>query len=54
MKESNIIKEYLDKLLDIDNKIKLLGSDFAGFIIVEKILVTMPERYEGSVASLEN
>ena len=54
MKESETIKEYSNKLLGIANKIKLLGSDFADSRIVEKILVTVPERYEASIASLEN
>ena len=54
MKESETIKEYSNKLLGIDNKIKLLGSDFADSRIVEKILVTVLERYETSIALLEN
>lgn len=54
MKESETIKEYSNKLLGIVNKIKLLGSDFADSRIVEKNLVTVPERYEAFIASLEN
>nr|KYP52898.1 hypothetical protein KK1_025097 [Cajanus cajan] len=54
MKESETIKEYSDKLLGIANKVRLLGSDFADSRIVKKILVTVPERYEASIASLEN
>ncbi|XP_040870617.1 uncharacterized protein [Glycine max] len=54
MKESETIKEYSNKLLGIANKIKLLGSDFVDSRIVEKILVTVSERYEASIASLEN
>ena len=54
MKESETIKEYSNNLLSIANKIKLLGSDFSDSRIVEKILVTMPEKYETSIASLKN
>ncbi|XP_061352342.1 uncharacterized protein LOC133297245 [Gastrolobium bilobum] len=54
MKESETIKEYSDTLLGIANKIKLLGGNFVDSRIVEKILVTVPERYEASIASLEN
>jgi hypothetical protein len=54
MKESETIKEYSDKLLSIANKVRLLGTNFADSRIVEKILVTVPERYEASLASLEN
>ncbi|RDX68559.1 hypothetical protein CR513_52432, partial [Mucuna pruriens] len=54
MKESETIKKYSDKLLSIANKIRLLDSDFADSRIVEKILVTILERYEASITSLEN
>jgi len=54
MKESETIKEYSNKLLGIGSKIKLLGSDFADLRIIKKILLTVPERYEASIASLEN
>jgi len=54
MKESETIKEYSNKLLGIANKIKLLGKEFSDSRLVEKILVTVPERYEAFIASLEN
>ncbi|XP_006586405.1 uncharacterized protein LOC114423944 [Glycine soja] len=54
MKESKIVKDYTDKLLNIANKIRLLGGDFADSRIVEKNLVTMSERYQASIVSLEN
>ncbi|XP_027926089.1 uncharacterized protein LOC114183315 [Vigna unguiculata] len=44
MKELKTIKEYSNKLLGIANKIKLLGNEFSDSRLVEKILVTMPER----------
>lgn len=54
MKESETIKEYSDKLLGIVNKVRLLGTVFTDSRIVEKILVTVPERYEASITTLEN
>ena len=54
MKESETIKMYSDKLLGIANKIRLLGSDFSDSRIVEKLLVTVPERYEATITTLEN
>jgi hypothetical protein len=44
MKEFEIIKEYLDRLLGIANKIRLLGFELSDSRIVEKILVTVPKR----------
>jgi hypothetical protein len=34
MKESETIKEYSNKLLDIVNKVRLLGTTFTDFRIV--------------------
>jgi hypothetical protein len=45
MKESETIKDYYDRLLDIVNKVRLLGTDFYSRI-VQKILVTVPEKFE--------
>ncbi|KAL0453439.1 UNVERIFIED_CONTAM: hypothetical protein Slati_1322000 [Sesamum latifolium] len=41
-------------LLDIANQIRLLGSTFNDSRIVEKILVTVPEKFETSISALEN
>ncbi|KAK9105840.1 hypothetical protein Scep_022684 [Stephania cephalantha] len=54
MKESETIKEYSDKLLSIVNKVRLLGDEFPDKRIIQKILVTAPEKYEATIASLEN
>nr|KYP39847.1 hypothetical protein KK1_038839 [Cajanus cajan] len=53
MKEIETIKQYSDKLLVIANKVLLL-TQFLDSRIVEKNLVTIPERYEASIAALEN
>lgn len=53
MKETENIKDYADKLLNIVNKVKLLGKDFPDERIVQKILVTVPEKYESRISSLE-
>ena len=44
MKESETIKEYLNKLVDIANKARMLGIDLFGNRLVQKILVSLPER----------
>ncbi|XP_025013857.1 uncharacterized protein LOC112535495 [Ricinus communis] len=54
MKKSETIKEYSDRLFGIVNNIKLLGSDFSNSRIVQKLLVTIPERFETTISSLEN
>ena len=54
VKEFETIKDYSYRLLSIANKVRLLGSKLNDSRIVEKILVTMPERYEAIVTILEN
>ncbi|KAH9679706.1 hypothetical protein KPL71_026241 [Citrus sinensis] len=54
MKDSEMIKDYFDRLLSIANKVRLLGSEFTDSRIVQKILVTVPERYEATITTFEN
>lgn len=54
MKESESVKEYSDKFSSIANKIRMLGNVFVDSKVVEKIRVTLPERNETSITSLEN
>ncbi|KAM7516070.1 hypothetical protein LguiA_005653 [Lonicera macranthoides] len=54
MKESETVKEYSDRLLGIVNKVRLLGTDFSDSRIVQKVLVTVPEKFEATISSLEN
>ena len=53
MKETETIKGYADKLLSIANKVRLLGKVFPDERIVQKILVTVPEKYESKISALE-
>jgi len=49
-----MIKEYSDRLLGIVNNVRLLGTEFSDARIVQKILVTIPEKFVATIASLEN
>ncbi|KAA0033140.1 Retrovirus-related Pol polyprotein from transposon TNT 1-94 [Cucumis melo var. makuwa] len=53
MKETESIKEY-SRLLDIANQIRLLCSEFKDSTIVEKIIVSVPKKFEASISTLEN
>ncbi|CAL5347059.1 unnamed protein product [Camellia sinensis] len=48
------MQEYSEKLYGIVNKVRLLGTDFSDSRIVQKILVTIPEKFEATISSLEN
>ncbi|XP_039128921.1 uncharacterized protein LOC120265069 [Dioscorea cayenensis subsp. rotundata] len=52
--DSETVKEYSDRLLGIANKVRLLGSKFPDSILVQKILVTVPKRFEATISLLEN
>jgi len=54
MKEVETIKEYFDRLLAVVNKIRLLREDLPNGRIVEKVLVSLPERFEAKISSLED
>ena len=53
MKETETIKDYSERLLNIANRVRLLGSVFNDSRIVEKILVTVPERFKATITTLE-
>ncbi|XP_010523618.1 PREDICTED: uncharacterized protein LOC104801932 [Tarenaya hassleriana] len=54
MKGSESIKDYVDRLVNIINKVRILGTKVEDVKIVQKILVSIPEKFEATVASLEN
>ncbi|XP_075076030.1 uncharacterized protein LOC142162887 [Nicotiana tabacum] len=54
MKESENIKEYSDRLINLANKAKLPGAELSDKRIVQKILVTLLDKFEATIASLEN
>ena len=54
MKDSQTIKDYTEQLLTIANKVRLLGKDFSDERVVQKIFVTLPEKYEATISSFEN
>ncbi|XP_052181890.1 uncharacterized protein LOC127794683 [Diospyros lotus] len=53
MKEAESFKEYVDKLMAIVNKIRMLGEALPDSRVVEKILVTLLEMFEAKISSLE-
>ena len=54
MKESQTIKDYDEQLPSIANKVRLYGKEFSDERIIQKIFVTLPEKYEATISSLEN
>ncbi|XP_047258705.1 uncharacterized protein LOC124890894, partial [Capsicum annuum] len=53
MQEDETIAKYFDKISSFVSKIRFLGEDFKDDKIVEKILMTIPERFKSKISSLE-
>ncbi|XP_017620572.2 uncharacterized protein LOC108464810 [Gossypium arboreum] len=54
MKEEESVKKYSDRIMVVVNSIRLIGEQFDEARIVEKVLSTLPERYEAKISSLED
>ncbi|KAG6518572.1 hypothetical protein ZIOFF_022052 [Zingiber officinale] len=54
MKENEVVKDFSDRLINLANRIRVLGTDMKDDRIVQKILVSLLERFEATIASLEN
>ncbi|KAA8546162.1 hypothetical protein F0562_020944 [Nyssa sinensis] len=53
MKKGETVNEYVGKLMEIVNKIKLLSEPFPDSKIVEKILISLPARFEPKISAIE-
>ncbi|XP_052206843.1 uncharacterized protein LOC127811178 [Diospyros lotus] len=54
MKETENVKEYIDRVIKVVNQVRLLGEDLPEKRVVEKVMVTLPERFEAKISSLED
>nr|AAL58228.1 putative gag-pol polyprotein [Oryza sativa Japonica Group]ABF96256.1 retrotransposon protein, putative, unclassified [Oryza sativa Japonica Group] len=53
MKESEKVKDYFSRVIEIVNQIRLYGEDINDQKVVEEILISLPEKYEYIVAAIE-
>ena len=54
MKKSYNTKDYANRLKAIINEIRSLGEKLTNRRIVEKVLVSLPERFEFKISSLKD
>ena len=54
MKEAENVKAYIDRVMKVVNQIRLMGEELPEKRIVEKVMVTLPERFEAKISSLED
>ncbi|KAL5719096.1 hypothetical protein ACHQM5_011921 [Ranunculus cassubicifolius] len=53
MKDSELLKDYFTRFLDVVNQMKTYGEVIADQKVVEKILISLPERYDSIVSVIE-
>ncbi|XP_038680189.1 uncharacterized protein LOC119981203 [Tripterygium wilfordii] len=53
MRESESVKEYSDKLSNLVNQMRLYGEDITDQKVVEKTLISLPEKFEAKVSAIE-
>lgn len=54
MKDNKTIKEYSNRLMEVVNKIRLHGEELSDQRVMEKVLVSLLERFESKISSLED
>jgi len=53
MKESQIVKEFSNKLLKVVNQIRIMGEELNDNCVVEEVLISLLEKFEVKISSLE-
>ena len=54
IKESESLKEYSGRLMKVASKIRLFGEELSDSRIVEKVFMSLLERFESKISSLED
>ncbi|GAV80334.1 DUF4219 domain-containing protein/UBN2 domain-containing protein [Cephalotus follicularis] len=53
MKDGNAIKDYVSKLIETINQMRIVGEKIPDQKIIEKVLISLPERFDSKVAAIE-
>jgi hypothetical protein len=54
MKETDTFKDFSSQISKLVNQVRLLGEDFPNSRVVEKVLVSLPEKFKHKICSLED
>lgn len=54
MKEAESVKDFLDGLMKVANKIRLLGDELPDKLVVEHVLISLPKKFKAKISSLED
>ena len=53
MKDNESVKDYSSRLMDVVNQMRLLGEAFTDQKVVEKIMVSVPQKFEAKISAIE-
>jgi hypothetical protein len=53
MKDNESVKDYSCMLMDVVNQIRLLGKTFEDHKVVEKIMMSVPQKFEAKISAIE-
>jgi hypothetical protein len=53
MKDNESDKDYSCMLMDVVNQIRLLGKTFEDHKVVEKIMMSVPQKFEANISAIE-
>ena len=48
------MKEYVDKLMKMVSQVRLLGKELSKRRIMEKVLISLTEKFESKISSLKD
>lgn len=47
-------REFTEKVMKIVNQIKMIGEELTNKRVIEKVLVSLPERFKAKISSIED
>ena len=53
MKEGELVKDFVSRITEIVNRLKLLGETILNQRIVEKVMLSLPEKFDSKGAAIE-
>ncbi|XP_052171630.1 uncharacterized protein LOC127787606 [Diospyros lotus] len=53
MKDGDTVNEYSSKLMQLVNQIRLYGETFEDSKVVEKMLISLPDKFESKISAIE-
>ncbi|KAL4303544.1 hypothetical protein GQ457_10G024470 [Hibiscus cannabinus] len=53
MKDGELIKDFSNRLMDVVNQIRLYGENLPDAKVVEKVMISVPQRFEAKISAIE-